>query len=185
MRVLQARRLRAGAARTAVVASASAEPGPTLRKPELVSKPVVREAPSEEHDAAAAKPSSSSATTAAPCDPKKALSWGRAARSEGTSVCLEGLLRQRQARLQPAQHAEYVGECKLEEAGLPYRTLSVHAEQAARSIAGGLAAECPSPCCCRRWRTAPVACLQSVIIGPEGLPCGCRGVQTHTACSAA
>lgn len=78
-----------------------------------------------------------------------------------------------------------LGECKLEEAGLPYRTLSVHAEQAARSIAGGLAAECPSPCCCRRWRTAPVACLQSVIIGPEGLPCGCRGVQTHTACSAA
>ena len=72
----QAWQHRTCAARPAVLASASAESGPTLRKPELVSKPVVREAPPEldavdkQHDAVE-KPSSSTAT-AAPCAPRGA-----------------------------------------------------------------------------------------------------------------
>lgn len=62
--------------RPAVLASASAESGPTLRKPELVSKPVVREAPPEldaadkQHDAA--EKLSSSTATAALCAPRGA-----------------------------------------------------------------------------------------------------------------
>ena len=83
----QAWQHRSSAARPAVLASASAEPGPTLRKPELVSKPVVREAPPEvdaankQHDAT--EKLSSSTATAAPCAPGGA-SW-----SEGlAAACL-------------------------------------------------------------------------------------------------
>ena len=72
----QAWQHRSSAARPAVLASASAESGPTLRKPELVSKPVVREAPAEldaadkQHDVA--EKLSSATATAAPCALKEA-----------------------------------------------------------------------------------------------------------------
>ncbi len=57
------------------MASASAESGPTLRKPELVNKPVVREAPVE-HEAAQ-KLSSPSAPAAVASCALSAFSTGR------------------------------------------------------------------------------------------------------------
>ena len=57
------------------MASASAESGPTLRKPELATKPVVREAPAE-HEAAEKLSSPSTPAAVASCA-LSALSTGR------------------------------------------------------------------------------------------------------------
>ena len=71
---MQAWQQRTSAARPAVMASASAESGPTLRKPELVTKPVVREAPAE-HEAAEKLSSPSAPAAVASCALSASFYW--------------------------------------------------------------------------------------------------------------